>query len=142
MNLLITGLLIFSISTTSAFACETNIGKRVYVLLGSSESNLTVYSGRVLLPGKDTSKVEMDGCYPSCFKWVNNCAFLSSRKEAVDLSEKLDQGHTSVLEGVGMAAGALVLLGVIGAFTTKKTPKKEEKYHRSNLDDSTLKSMD
>lgn len=147
-KLLIFFSVVFSLMGQTVLACDARFSQRVYVLLGRNESSLNVYSGNVVVPGADESKVEFQSCSPTCFRWVNNCAFFSSRSAALDVSRKMDEGHTSFLEGAAMAGGALILLGILGSVDSppKKAipPKKVDPYARqsSSADDTTLQGMD
>lgn len=137
---------IFSLLGQAALACDARFSQRVYVLLGRNESSLSVYSGNVVIPGSEESKVEFQSCSPTCFRWVNNCAFFPSRSAAIDASRKMDEGHTSLTEGAVMAGGALILLGVFSALDDEPDSSPERRdplaTQTSRSDDRTLQGID
>lgn len=138
--------IILSLFGQASVACEAEFGRRVHVLLGPNESNLRIYSGEIIVASAAESKVEFETCYPSCFKWINNCAFFSSRHAASEASRKLDEDHTSFTEGAVMAGGALVLLGVLAVLDGGSNSKPQRRdplaVQNSTFDDTKLQGMD
>lgn len=139
---------VWSLFGQAAMACEAQFGQQVHILLGRNQSSLTAYTGNVILPGASESKVEFQSCFPSCFRWVNNCAFFPSRASALEASQAMDRDHTSFFEGAAMAGGALILLGVLGATdyegdnqaqTNNFNPRETQS---SQEDDTTLQGID
>lgn len=122
-------LLIFPLSS---YSCQTNVGQKVYVLYGWSESSLKVHSGNVINSGDTNSKIEFDYCSPSCFKWMDNCAFFESEYAAKQAAEYSDKNHTSLLEGTAkvIGGGIVLLIGATLLDSNKKEPSNNPKVDR------------
>jgi len=124
----------------SAFGQDFSIGDRVYALFGRHESAAKVRGGNVVQPGESNSYVEFDSCIPECYKWMDNLFLYPSKYKAQEVAKSLDENHTSLGEGLGMALGAAIVVGVIAATSEEETLPEEPKF--SDSDDTTLKPID